>query len=646
MPESIEQINDLNLKPVYDKDNPVEPRWVSGEMPNDPAKISEELYRNLSNDNFLYNTMTRVKDLFGAGILKGGNISIGTNSGTVKIDETVAFDDNGYRIYIPATDNIPATAGTTVMVARYKFTTENSYEIIFRDPAGIQQGDEQLREITNNAGAITLGNDKRRYTKMFDLMRGSNTIIRDFEVQEGNTVNPGDLVSIDKNGKVAAGVDTRALGADLQVVAAAVDEEIGETRFLKLPSGKIVAFYSVYNTSTTKYSLRAVAIDSIDNNPVVGIPVTVVPEGASASAHVILDMIEVDVDKIVFAFTDADNTSYGRLIAGSISGSTITLGSAITFHSVALDAVGSSARMCLFGNILCIVSGNSTASTGQALTASIDVLVITLNAPIAIANNANSFKNVVLVAFTPNKAVLIRNDNFDTRFQILSYSSGLSMSAISTLRFMVFAPGAWTQIVPSFFFRGVRISDSKILLILDYNSYLWGFVLDVGADAASTTFGTLLTQGGSLAPTYPILTNEDGLYVGLGDLSVNASPVNIAVFVENLTIKKSKVMSILLPWFETQRELSIWRNRFNAYALGIHTAEIRLFRVDYQHILGIAQTGNASNVKVTLAGLSNVHTGLAAGKHYSSDDFSFIGDTHQIGIAVSPTEIEVNIDRE
>ena len=118
-------------------------------------------------------------DLFGFGIVKGGGVAAGASANTIDLtEETVAYDEDGHRIFIsPAPTGIAVPADTTSkIVLRHKFTeTDNvapesstdpivwradDYEILART-GSLFAGDVPLFEVSAASGVVTIGTDLR-----------------------------------------------------------------------------------------------------------------------------------------------------------------------------------------------------------------------------------------------------------------------------------------------------------------------------------------------------------------------------------------------------------------------------------------------------------------------------------------------------
>ena len=148
----------------------------------------------------------RQKDIAGTGIVEGGLVVPGTNSGTIKISETTAYNDSGQRIYLEEIDNFIVPDGSHKVAIRHKFNSipnnnqqgypiqhrSNSYEIVFRQTLEID--DVGLFEVTNSSGTITIDNDIRQYWKM-KIISGDLTDIENRldDIEENQDIQ--DLIS-------------------------------------------------------------------------------------------------------------------------------------------------------------------------------------------------------------------------------------------------------------------------------------------------------------------------------------------------------------------------------------------------------------------------------------------------------------------
>lgn len=122
--------------------------------------------------------INRQKDIAGSGVVSGGLITPGTNSGTIRIFATIAYNKSGQRISIPETNNIPCPEGASKVVIRHKFVEtpnnnsqgypvqhrDNSFEILFQ--ASLINDDVGLFDISNTSGTVIVGSDIRQNWKM------------------------------------------------------------------------------------------------------------------------------------------------------------------------------------------------------------------------------------------------------------------------------------------------------------------------------------------------------------------------------------------------------------------------------------------------------------------------------------------------
>lgn len=189
---------------------------------------------------------SRIKDILTAGIQSGGNVTV-AGSGTISVGPTVAYDESGRRIEIPAEFpfTLPASGDFQIAI-RHKFDStpghepdmhgtvvehrSDSYEIVARD-SGLESGDVAIRAVTNSGGTVALGADlrqKRNLSVSGDaLIEGSLRVLgATTEIETENQRIKDNIITLNQ-GEPGPGVSARYSGYE-------VDRGAGQTKYRHL----------------------------------------------------------------------------------------------------------------------------------------------------------------------------------------------------------------------------------------------------------------------------------------------------------------------------------------------------------------------------------------------------------------------------
>lgn len=183
-------------------------------FPNNGVEVFTEDWQNEQSKRSA-EMLNRDLDNFGAGIVSGGVVTLGSGNYKVNISALIAYDVDGKRIEMPSQTDYTLPDGTGILAARHKFletsvlnpggTTSityraNSFELVFRE-AGLQTGDVGLWNITVSAGVVTLNSDVRSWRKVA-LDKGElDTKINISDIEDSVTSSSATKVLSAKQGK-------------------------------------------------------------------------------------------------------------------------------------------------------------------------------------------------------------------------------------------------------------------------------------------------------------------------------------------------------------------------------------------------------------------------------------------------------------
>lgn len=147
----------------------------------------------------------------------------------------------------------------------------------------------------------------------------------------------------------------------------------------------------------------------------------------SASTNRLNAVYDVNANKTVIAYTDSGNSNYGTAIVGTVSGTTISFGSETIFESA-----GTAFPVCAFdsaNNKIVIVYGDDgNASAGTAIVGTVSGTSISFGSPVVFTTWVND--PVVTFDSTVNKIVIAYRDSNNSNYgtAIVGTVSGTSIS--------------------------------------------------------------------------------------------------------------------------------------------------------------------------------------------------------------------------
>ena len=147
----------------------------------------------------------------------------------------------------------------------------------------------------------------------------------------------------------------------------------------------------------------------------------------SAASTTTSAVFDTTNDKVVIAYQDAINSEYGTAIVGTVSGTSISFGTAAVFESATTTVV--SAAYVGSGKVVIIYRDGGNSNYGTAIVGTVSGTSITYGTPV-VFNSANSTFMSVSYDSTNDKAVISYRDwgNSSYGTSILGTVSGTSIS--------------------------------------------------------------------------------------------------------------------------------------------------------------------------------------------------------------------------
>jgi len=131
--------------------------------------------------------------------------------------------------------------------------------------------------------------------------------------------------------------------------------------------------------------------------------------------------------KIVIAYSDDGNSSYGTAVVATVSGTTISFGTPVVFDTVALARVESSFDSS--SNKIVICYQDNTGNTGKAVVGTVSGTSISFGTPVTFNNQSTNHPSIAYDV-NANKTVIVYRDPFNSSYgtAIVGTVSGTSIS--------------------------------------------------------------------------------------------------------------------------------------------------------------------------------------------------------------------------
>tara|TARA_R100000935_G_C2838629_1_gene169700 strand:- start:463 stop:1884 length:1422 start_codon:yes stop_codon:yes gene_type:complete len=229
-------------------------------------------------------------------------------------------------------------------------------------------------------------------------------------------------------------------------------------------------------------------------------------QGGAGGPSYIATTFDSNSNKVVFAFSDNANNRYGTAQVGTVSGASLSLGSAVVFESAETNNIG-----CTFdSNSNKVVIGyedNPNSSAGTAIVGTVSGTNISFGSPVVFQSGESLRVNLAFDT-TTNKVVIIYN-NSSVGKAIVGTVSGTSISFGSAATF-----------------HNASLNASFIVYDSNNKKVVVAFENTAGGDSGVFTVGTISGTNISFGSATTFVTTNLGLYIGLGfDSNSNKSVV-------------------------------------------------------------------------------------------------------------------------
>jgi len=256
----------------------------------------------------------------------------------------------------------------------------------------------------------------------------------------------------------------------------------------------------VYNDSTNSYKGTAVVATVSGNEISLGVPVIYDTSLSSADTIAVFDS---NSNKIVVLYHDDGNSSYGTAIVGTVSGTSISFGTAVVFASETSQSLGAA----FDSNSNKIVVAGRIGSSGKAVVGTVSGTGISFGSAVTYESGAALENNVVFDS-SSNKIVIAFSDDNDggDGKAIVGTVSGTSISFGAQAEFTT---DYTTNISATF-----DSSSNKVLIAWSDINYVGKAVVGT-VSGTSISYGTVASSFGdaqSLTSAYNAATNKHLLF--------------------------------------------------------------------------------------------------------------------------------------
>ena len=236
------------------------------------------------------------------------------------------------------------------------------------------------------------------------------------------TLGSGVTVALQSDGTVTAiGIASQELGSS-QVFESAGVQNVRST-FDSTANKIVVAYKDDGNSSYGTAVVGTVSGTSIS----FGTPV--VFENAQAEVYSV--QFESSSNKIVIVYSDVGNSYYGTAIVGTVSGTSISFGSAVVYESV--QNYYGSATIDSTNNKVVIVYSNNSNSDGTAIIGTISGTSISFGTPVDFLNSSITDSSVTFDSVTNQVVIAYIASNLG--YSVVGAVSGTSVSFGSAVLF-------------------------------------------------------------------------------------------------------------------------------------------------------------------------------------------------------------------
>ena len=356
-----------------------------------------------------------VSDFVASGDIPNGATVVINTDGTVGIvTRTASTDPDNPDVGTPVVFN----SGTTQSMSSIYDSNSNKVVIAYRDGGNNNYGTAVIGTVTPTTNSISFGtpvvfNSSGRS----DLGNGSvaydssnNKVVIAYK-DHGNSYYGTAVVGTVSGTSISFGTPVVFESANNADISATFDSN----------SNKVVIVYSDAGNSD-----HGTAIVGTVSGTSISFGTAVVFESASCSQ--ISVTFDSSNNKVVIAYRDSGNSGHGTAIVGTVSGTSISFGSAVVFESSSVEYV--SATFDSTGNkVVAAYRDSGNSGHGTAVVGTVSGTSISFGTPVVFESAATNYPSATFDS-TNNKVVIAYEDdaNSDYGTAIVGTVSGTSIS--------------------------------------------------------------------------------------------------------------------------------------------------------------------------------------------------------------------------
>ena len=431
---------------------------------------------------------------------------------------------------------------------------------------------------------------------------------------------------------------TPQLGGDLDLNGHEITGLSGDGEKDFVASGAISALDSVSLQSDGTVSISAIPSEA-------GTPV--VFESADAQGTAIA--YDSTNNRIVIAYTDAGNSSFGTAIVGTISGTTISFGTPVVFESASVNycsATFDSAN----NKVVIAYRDNGNSNFGAAIVGTVSGTSISFGTAVVFLSSLSNYTSIEFEAAS-SKVVVACSDASDSSHgkAIVGTVSGTSISFGTAVTFEA-ASITYTAIAYD------STNNKVVIAYRDNGNSTYGTAIVGTVSGTSISFGTAVVFNaavtGELDTAYSATDNKitiayrDGGNSNYGTMSFGTVSGTSIVFVDPIVFESAASADLSAAYDSTSGHVVVsYSDEGNSNYGTASVVDVTSF--DTHDVIGIATAAisdTATGVIVTTGGISAGHTGLTINTDYYVNSDGDIGTTvspssQKLGRAISATEI-------
>jgi len=201
--------------------------------------------------------------------------------------------------------------------------------------------------------------------------------------------------------------------------------------------------------------------------------------------------------KVVIAYEDDDASDHGKAVVGTVSGTSISFGSAVTFESAAVSYVGSTFDSTN-GKVVIVYQDDANSEYGTAIVGTVSGTSISFGSP-TVYESAEALENVATFDSTNGKVVVVYRDSGNSNYgtAIVGTVSGTSISFGSATVFN-------SANSPSLSATFDSTNGKVVIAYRDYGSSQYGKAIVGTVSGTSISFGSEVQFN-------PGITNQNSL---------------------------------------------------------------------------------------------------------------------------------------